>query len=161
MNIVSELKELSLPEEGTRRMNRHGHSKKNAVLSRVLARAERQNHALGHAGHIGNVIVGRKQKTVISPRRGKILDEHCCVSENTNRCLALVELTSGVNLPNGLQSANVLTSAIKGRVPVSLLNSSVKTVELQPEEVIPQVKVTFGEAENKLPFLRKDVVGDC
>ncbi|XP_048690251.2 olfactory receptor 6M1-like [Caretta caretta] len=34
MNIISELKELLLPVEGTRRINYHGHPEKNTVLSR-------------------------------------------------------------------------------------------------------------------------------
>lgn len=63
MNIISELKELLLPREGTRRTNHHGHSKKNTVLSRVLARAEGQNRSLSSTGQIGNVKVGEKQKT--------------------------------------------------------------------------------------------------
>lgn len=82
MNIISELKELLLPGEGTRRMNCHEHYTKNAVRSRVLARAERQSHSLGPRRHIGNVKVGRKQKTIIPPWKGKILDEHRCVPEN-------------------------------------------------------------------------------
>lgn len=75
MNIMSELKELLLPGEGTRRMNHHGHSKKNVVLSKVLARVERQSHSLSPRGQTGNVKVGGRQKAVIPPWSSKIVDE--------------------------------------------------------------------------------------
>ncbi|XP_065423165.1 uncharacterized protein LOC135975608 [Chrysemys picta bellii] len=141
MNIISELKELLLPGEGTRKMNCHEHSMKNAVLSKVLAREERQSLSLGPTRHMGNGKVGRERKTIIPPWRGKILDEHSCVpgnelqvtKEKGGRVTFLQERCDG-RLQVPVQAAR------QGRIPAHVAN--IRALPEKHQEVFSKNEMT-------------------
>ncbi|KAJ8346843.1 hypothetical protein SKAU_G00282440 [Synaphobranchus kaupii] len=162
INVISELQGLFIQSEGVKRMDHYGPHNGAANLRRVLARVDRESQFVGSNGRIGYVKVAGRQPVTIPPFSEKVVEGRCRVPPKT-KCQVLVEASQEASLSKGLLVANVLAEAADGRVPVRLLNSSVKAIKLpprarlaelyKPQEVFAKELVAVEEKEGAL-FVR-------
>lgn len=161
MNIISEFKSLFVTGENIKSANKYGQPAE-ARIRRVLASVE-TTKTLSPDGKIGFVKVGGKKPITIPPLSEKVFEGRCRVPSKV-RCQVLVEPATGVSLPKGLLVANVLTKTEGGKVSVRVMNSSERTIRLnprsrvaavsKPREVLTENTLEFKEEEGTLHVRR-------
>lgn len=161
MNIISEFKSLFVTGESVKTANKYRQPAE-AKIRRVLACVEK-TEPLSPDSKIGFVKVGGKQTITIPPLSEKVFEGRCRVPPKV-KCQVLIEHTTGVSLPKGLLVANVLTKTDGGKVPVRVMNSSERTIRLnprcrvavlsKPREVLTENMLEFEEEEGAIHVRR-------
>lgn len=161
MNIIREFKSVFVTGEKVKSANKYGQPAE-AKIRRVLASVEK-TETLGPDGKIGFVKVGGKQAITIPPLSEKVFEGRCRVPPKV-KCQVLIEPTTSVSLPKGLLVANVLTKTEGGKVSVRVMNSSERTIRLnprcrvavvsKPQEVLTENTLEFEEEEGTLHVKR-------
>ncbi|KAJ8005431.1 hypothetical protein DPEC_G00146580 [Dallia pectoralis] len=161
MNIISEFKSVFVTGENVKSANRYGQPAE-AKIRRVLASVEK-TETLSPDGKLGFVKVGGKQAITIPPLSEKVFEGRCRVPPKV-KCQVLIEPITGVSLPKGLLVANVLTKTEGGKVSVRVMNSSRRTIRLnprcrvavvsKPQEVLTENTLEFEEEEGALHVRR-------